>query len=237
MSKPEKAVWITGTGSGIGKALAIEFANNGNTVIATSNRKNIAELIKKENGADAKNIAAFHLNVTDKKAVTEFYNSVSDKYSILCLINNAGTTSFKNAHQDSIEEIENIINTNLLGSIYCIKTVLPDMLKNKSGTIINMLSVVTKKVFTGSSAYSASKSGLLAYTNALREEVRKENIRIINVSPGATQTPMWSNNALEKYSYRMMSPVELAKFIYHVYSIKSNLVAEDIVIRPIQGDI
>lgn len=237
MSKLEKTVWITGASSGIGKELALEFARQGETVFATARKISALESIKKELGENASKLLTFSLDVSDKNAIKNFYDSVSNKYSISCLINNAGATSFKKADQDTAEEVEMIVNTNLLGSIYTIRTVLPKMIEENSGTIINMLSVVTKKIFTGSSAYSASKAGLMAYSNSLREEVRKNNIRVINVSPGATQTPIWPNTALEKHSYRMMSPAEVAKFIYHVYSIKTNLVVEDIVIRPIQGDI
>jgi NADP-dependent 3-hydroxy acid dehydrogenase YdfG len=237
MSDLEKAVWITGAGSGIGKELALEFVRNGEIVIATARRNSSLESLKKYSEEHSDKIISYAFDITDKKAIAEFYNSVAEKYNISCLINNAGSTSFKKAEQNSIDEIETIINTNLLGSIYAIKTILPGMIQRKSGTIINMLSVVTKKVLTGSSAYSASKSGLMAYSNALREEVRNNNIRIINVSPGATQTPIWPNSALEKYSYRMMSPSEIAKLIYHIYSIKSNLIVEDISLRPIQGDI
>ena len=119
---------------------------------------------------------------------------------MIALINNAGITSFKLAEENSINEINDIINTNLLGSIYAIKAVLPQMISNRSGTIINILSVVTKKTFTKSSVYSASKMGLLGYTNSLREEVRKYNIKVINVIPGATATPMWSKEMRNQFS-------------------------------------
>ena len=237
MTKLEKAVWITGASSGIGKALMLEFALNNNIVLATARRQDSIELAKKELGDKSKNIVAYSLDITNKKAISDFFKTYSKEYYVSCLINNAGTTSFNTAEKDSLEDIEKIINTNLLGSIYAIKTVLPGMIEHNSGTIINLISVVAKKIFTGSSAYAASKLGLMAYANALREENRKNNIRIINVSPGATQTPIWSNSVLEKNSYRMMPPSEVAKFIYYIYSIKSNLVVEDILIRPIQGDL
>ncbi|MBM4171474.1 MAG: SDR family oxidoreductase [Ignavibacteria bacterium] len=237
MDQKEKAVWITGASSGIGKELTIEFANNGILVIATSRRKNLIDSYKKEIGEKAKNIVSGKLDISDPMAVEEFYNSISKKYFIRTLINNAGATSFKRAEEDSVIEIKNIIDVNLLGAIYSIKSVLPEMVKNKSGTIINILSVVTKKVFTNSSAYSASKHGLLAYSNSLREELRDKNIRIINFSPGATKTPIWPSDTLENNSHRMISPNELAKFIFQVYSNKANMVAEEIVVRPIQGDL
>jgi NADP-dependent 3-hydroxy acid dehydrogenase YdfG len=237
MSEIKKAVWITGASSGIGKELAFEFVRNGEIVLATARKISAIESLKKDLGEQSDNLIPAVVDVTDKDAIKEFYKSISEKYSVSCLINNAGITSFKKAEQDTIEEIEKIIATNLYGTIYAIKTVLPEMIANNSGTIINLLSIVTKKIFTGSSAYSASKAGLMAYANSLREEVRKNNIRVINVSPGPTQTPIWSNAALEKHSYKMMSPVDVAKLVYHIYKIKSNMVVEDISIRPIQGDL
>jgi NADP-dependent 3-hydroxy acid dehydrogenase YdfG len=237
MSDLSKAIWITGTSSGIGRALALEFAKNGVTVIATSRSKNLIQNFKKELGSKSKNIIPYQLDISDHGEINAFYSQLSGTYFINGLINNAGLTSFKSASEDSIEEIEKIINVNLLGSIYSIKTVLPQMMANKNGTIINILSVVTQKTFTNSSVYSASKHGLMAYSKVLREELRDHNIRVINVSPGASKTSIWPNSVLEKYSHRMMPPEEIAKLIYEVYSMKSNVVAEEIVLRPIQGDL
>jgi short-subunit dehydrogenase len=78
---------------------------------------------------------------------------------------------------------------------------------------------------------------LLAYTNVLREEVRKYNIKVINILPGATKTPIWSSEMLNKYANKMMSPEDLALFIYSVYDLDSSLVTEEITIRPICGDL
>lgn len=237
MSDRIKAVWITGSSSGIGKALTIEFASNGETVIATSRRKSIVQNYVDQLGKLSGNIIPFQLDVGNTVEINDFYNEVSARYEINRLINNAGLTSFKPATEDSFEEIKNIIDVNLLGAIFAIKTVLPSMISNNGGTIINILSVVTQKIFTNSSAYSASKHGLLAYSKVLREEVRKNNIRVLNVSPGATKTSIWPNHVLEKYSHRMMTPEEIAKIIFQFYSQKSILVAEEIVLRPIQGDL
>lgn len=237
MKNLEKAIWITGASSGIGKELTLEFAKNDEKVIATARRTNLIESYRKELGNKVNNILPVQLNISDLKSVEDFYNSYSKNFFIKTLINNAGITSFKSAEKDSVEEIKEIIEVNLLGAIYAIKFVLPQMIENNNGTIINILSVVTEKVFTKSTAYSASKAGLLAYVKSLREEVRKYNIRIINIIPGATKTSIWSNSTLEKYSHQMMLPEDIAKLVYYAYSIKSNLVTEEIVIRPLQGDI
>lgn len=232
-----KAIWITGTSSGIGRALAVEFARNGELVIATSRNISLIKNFKKELGSNSKNIIPFELDIRNIEAISSFYSEVSRNYNITGLINNAGLSSFKLAKDDSLEEVKNIIDVNLLGAIYCIKTVLPSMILNSKGTIINILSVVTQKLFTNSSVYSASKSGLMAYVKVLREEIRENNIRVLNVYPGATKTSIWPNHVLEKYSHRMINPDEVAKVIFQIYSQKSSFVTEEILLRPIQGDL
>ena len=237
MAGKEKAVWITGAGSGIGKELTIEFIKNGSTVLGTSRRIDVLNSLKNSLRDKQNNFHIYKIDVSDNESVAGFYKAASKKFDIDCLINNAGVTSFTKAEDDSIELIKNIIEVNLLGGIYTIKSALQGMLEKKSGTIINILSVATQKVFTLSSAYSASKSGLLAYTNVLREEIRDKNIRLINISPGATETLIWGESALKKFSGKMMNAADVAKLVYNLYSEKSNLVAENVVVRPITGDL
>ena len=233
----EDFVWITGAGTGIGRELTKEFYKNGKNLILTSRRKETLERLKKEIQVENNSLNIVLIDVSNSDEIIESVKKLGKESSIECLINNAGVTSFDKAEDNSIEQIKEIIETNLLGAIYMIKAVLPQMQERKKGTIINILSVVTKKIFANSSAYSASKAGLLAYTNVLREELRESNIRIINVMPGATKTPIWPNNALEKFSDRMMTPENIAKIVYDIYSINSNMVVEDIVLRPIKGDL
>jgi short-subunit dehydrogenase len=154
-----------------------------------------------------------------------------------CLINNAGITSFTLAEADSIELVEHIIQTNLLGAIYAIKTVLPEMIGRKDGWIISILSVAAKKVYTRSSAYAASKMGLQGYTDSMREEVRQYGIRVTNVFPGPTATPIWRSEVLEKNAGRMMKAEQVAKLMVEMYKLKNTVVLEELIIRPISGEL
>ncbi len=237
MGKEESFVWITGAGTGIGRELTNQFYKNGKNLVLSSRRKETLDRLKSEINVEDNSLVVAALDVSNSDEVDETSKKLEAEFPIDCLINNAGVTSFEKAEENSVEEIKEIIETNLLGAIYMIKAVLPKMIERKKGTIINILSVVTKKIFTNSSAYSASKAGLMAYTNVLREELRENNIRIINVMPGATKTPIWPNAALEKFSDRMMTPENIAKIVYDIYSIDSNMVVEDIVLRPIKGDL
>lgn len=233
MDKEKAGIWITGASSGIGKATVKEFTSVGCNVFASARR--VTELEKLIE--DGNQIGIYPCNVASSANVNQTFKKISAEYNINCLINNAGITSFKLAEENSIKEIEEVINTNLLGSIFSIKAVLPHFKKIGGGTIINVLSVVTEKTFTNSSVYTASKMGLLGYSRVLREEVRKYNIRVINILPGATETPIWTREMREENSERMMKPESIARTIVSAFLQSDNLVAEEIVLRPLQGDL
>lgn len=235
MAEQKDGIWITGASSGIGKAAALEFASVGCNVFASARR--VTELERLQEDDKNKLISIYPCNVASRANVDQTFKKITSDYKISCLINNAGITSFKSAEDNSIKEIDDIINSNLLGSIYTIKSVLPHMKDNEEGTIINILSTVTTKTFLNSSAYTASKYGLLGYSRVLREEVRDYNIRVINVIPGATETPMWDRDTRSDNHERMMQPESIARLLVSSYLQKDNLVTEEILIRPIQGDL
>ncbi len=237
MAKSKSGIWITGASSGIGRAAAIEFAKIGTNVFVSARRTIELERLNKELEKENLNVNIFPCNVASSANVDQTVKKILAEYKIDCLINNAGITSFKSAVDNSTNEIDDIINTNLLGSIYTIKYVLPHMIEQGGGTIINILSIAAKKVLTQSSLYTAAKMGLLGYTNVLREEVREKKIKIINIVPGATQTSMWSKEIRAQNSERMMQPEDIAQILVWAYLQKGNLVSEEIVVRPIQGDL
>ena len=230
-------IWITGASSGIGKAIALEFAKIGCNVFISARRAQELERLIDEAGKTGENIFPYPCNVASSANVDQTAKKIAKEYDLSCLINNAGVTSFKHASDNSVNEINDIINTNLLGSIYVTKSVLSTFIKNESGTIFNILSVVVSKTFTNSSVYAASKMGLLGYSNSVREEVRKHNIRVINIVPGATDTSMWSQEIRKEKSELMMNPESIARIVVSAYLQKDNLVTEEIVLRPVTGDL
>ncbi len=241
MGKKKNGIWVTGASSGIGKDTAKEFARVGYKVFTSARRVTELERLNKEiqneAGSDHINIEIYPCNVASSANVEQTVKKITAENQIDCLVNSAGITSFKLAEENSINEIDDIINTNLLGSIYAIKNVLPHMIEQGGGTIININSIITQKFFTNSSAYAASKMGLLGYSRVLREEVRKYNIRVIDIIPGTTETPMWSPDIRKEHSERMMSSEDIARIIVWAYLQKNNIVSEEIVLRPIQGDL
>lgn len=237
MSKDKKGIWITGASSGIGRAAAIEFAKVGTEVFVSARRATELERLNKELKKKKLSVNIFPCNVASQQNVDQTFKKIAAQHSINCLINNAGITSFKLAEDNSSKEIDDIISTNLNGSIYTIRSVMPQMIENGGGVIINVLSAAVKKIFTKSSLYTASKMGLLGYTNVLREEVRKYNIKIINLIPGATETPIWSQELRKEHSQRMMQPEDIGQLMVWLFLQKNNMVAEEITLRPIEGDL
>jgi len=209
------AIWITGASSGIGKALAIKFANKNHLVVGTARRIDLIEQIRNDL-IEPKNLIVFKNDISNNEEITELTSTLQE---------------------NSLVDIEQIIDTNLKGSIYAIKSVLPQMIENNSGTIINILSVAANKIFQNSALYAASKAGLKAFSKVIREELRDKNIKIINIYPGATVTEMWAQSVIDDNSDKMMSTEHLANFIYDVYSNSKFISPEEIEVKPITGDL
>jgi len=153
------------------------------------------------------------------------------------LVNNAGITVFKSFLDTTLKEFDDILDTNLEGQITCIKAVLPSMVKRKSGWIINILSNAAVKTFEGSAAYTAAKAGMLGIGRVLREEMRKYNVKVVNVIPGPVETAMWSKEQRKRFSRQMMSPKSVAEAILAMYQMPNDVVVDEIRMRPIEGDI
>lgn len=233
----QKVVWITGASTGIGKEIANEFSKAGHIVVVSARRKSrLVRIVSEIKYAD-REAAAFVCNILSERSIQITSKRIREKYgSIDLLINNAGVTVFKSFMETKTFDYDNVIDTNLRGAFLCIKSVLPQMIKKKKGHIINILSVAANTAFENSAVYAASKAGLLAMSNSLREEVRRYNIKISNILPGAVETPMWDSRSRQRYKNRMMSPIDIAKITLNVFQQPRKVLIEDVIVRPIKGD-
>lgn len=234
----QKVIWITGASTGIGKEIANEFSKAGHIVVVSGRRKSrLVRIVSEIKFAD-REASAFVCNVMSERSIQITAKRIREKYGVIdVLINNAGVTVFKSFTETKSFDYDLVMGTNLRGSFLCMKSVLPMMIKNKKGHIINILSTAANTSFENSSVYAASKAGLLAMSNSLREEIRRYNIKISNILPGAVETAMWDSKSRQKYKNRMMSPNDIAKIVVSVYEQPRKVLIEDIVIRPIKGDI
>lgn len=234
----QKVVWITGASTGIGKELAMEFSKAGLIVVVSARRKSRLVRIVSEIKFAEREASAFVCNVMSERSIQITAKRIREKYgSIDLLINNAGVTVFKSFLETKTFDYDIVMDTNLRGSFLCTKNVLPQMIRKKRGHIINILSTAAITAFEDSAVYAASKAGLMAMSNCLREEVRRYNIKISNIFPGAVETPMWDSRSRQKYKNRMMNPEDIAKIALSVFLQPKKVLIEDIIVKPIKGNI
>ena len=236
MSKP--IVWITGASRGIGAAIASAFAAEGAHVILTG--RDVPALQKKTReiqdlGGEA---SWLRCDVQLERSVTITSKTISKKFGkVDVLINNAGVTYFKPFEKTTVRDFDHVLATNLRGVFLTAKSVLRAMIKRKNGVIVNILSVSAITTFRNSSAYSASKAGALALSRGLRAEVRRSGVRIIDILPGAVETNMWDRKERKKYHAKMMQPEDVAEIVVAAVRSPKRLLTEEIVLRPIAGDL
>ncbi len=231
-------VWITGATKGIGLAVANAFAAIGCKVIVSGRNKSQLEI----NAGRIIDQGGFALpivcDVTSEKSVRSAFAVINKKAGdIDVLVNNAGVTVFESFEKTTVKEFDSIIATNLRGYFLCTKVVLPTMIKQKKGHIINIHSVSANTIFYNSSAYSASKAGSLALSRCLRQEVRKKGIRVIDVLPGAVETEMWNRSVRKKNHNKMIQPEDVADAVVSIYCQPQRMVTDEIILRPVEGDL
>lgn len=193
---------VTGGSRGIGKACALELAKAGFDVaviyagneVAANNT--VAEL--KDLGSDAQ---AFKVDISNEDNVNEGIATVIEKYGrIDVLINNAGITRDGLFVRMNSDDWNAVINTNLSGAYYVSKPVVKLMMKQRSGSIVNISSIVGVMGNAGQANYSAAKAGLIGFTKSLAKELGARNIRVNAIAPGFIQTDMTKDLDTEKMS-------------------------------------
>ena len=185
----DKIILITGANRGIGHNILKKIATCGYTVIGTSRSKNgadmITDAIKDSNG---KGVV---MDVTNQDSINTSINQIKEDYGVIYgLVNNAGITNDNLLMRMSDEQWNTVIETNLTSLYRVTKSILKDMMKRRTGRIINIGSIVGIMGNAGQSNYSATKSGLLGFTKSLAREVSSRNINVNAISPGFIDTDM-----------------------------------------------
>lgn len=238
MPTKQKVVWITGASTGIGREIANEFSKAGHIVVATARRKSRLVKLVSEIKYAGREASAFVCNVLSERSIQITAKRIREKYGAVdVLINNAGVTVFRSFMDTKTIEYDNVMNTNLRGAFLCMKFVVPQMIKRKSGQIINILSIAADTSLENSSVYAASKAGLQAMSNCMRAELRRFNIKISNIYPGAVETAMWESKFRQRNRNRMMTPADVAKIVVSIAEQPKKVLIEDLIVRPIKGDL
>ena len=187
----KKVIWITGASSGIGKALALKFANENWSVAISARRENILKEISESH----KNIKSFPLDVTDQAKCKEVFEQIKSHYGDvdICFFS-TGTWNPKKEKDIDVEQIENVFKVNFFGTVNSIKAV-EEYFKNKNSGIITIVSSIAGyRGLPNSTGYGPSKSALNNLAESLYFDFGRHNVRVCLVSPGFIKTPMTDKN-------------------------------------------
>ncbi len=215
-----KVALVTGASRGIGKACAVELAKAGYDVaISYAGNDEAANKTIEELKSLNVNAKAYKFNVADKDACVKAVEDVlSDFSKIDVLVNNAGITRDGLFMRMSAENWDAVINTNLSSAFYMTSPIIRTMIKQRSGCIINMSSIVGQYGNAGQANYSAAKAGLIGFTKSLAKELGSRNIRVNAIAPGFIQTDMTKDLDTEKMVEhiplkRLGQPEDIAKTV------------------------
>ena len=186
-----KNIWITGASSGIGKALAIKFANEGWQVAASARR----ESLLKELSNQYTNIQSFPLDVTDSDKCKSVFKDIVEKFeNIEICVFGTGIHDPQSEKKFNLEKIKKIMEVNFFGTMNSINSVYDYFGQRKVGQISIISSVAGYRGLPAAGAYCASKSALTSFTESLHFEMKRKNVRVSLISPGFIKTPMTDQN-------------------------------------------
>ncbi len=234
-----KTVFVTGGSRGIGKEVALKYAENGYNVVINyvSSRTNVEEL-KSEFESKGVKALVMQADVTDKEAIEEVVKKAIEEFGAIdVLVNNAGITRDNLLMRMSEEEFDKVIEINLKGTYIVTKAVTKYMMKKRKGSIINLSSVVGVAGNAGQCNYSASKAGIIGFTKSIAKELASRNIRSNAVAPGFIETDMTavlSDEVKENIHNqiplkRMGTAREVANLIYFLGSDESSYITGQVI--------
>lgn len=202
-----KVAIVTGAARGIGEAVAIKFAEHGATIaftyVSDGSKEKAATLEAKLQGMGVK-AKGYQSNASDFAACETFVTDVLKEFGTIDIcVNNAGISKDNLLLRMSVEQWEDVINVNLNSVFYMTKQIIKPMMKARSGSIINMSSVIGEMGNAGQTSYAASKAGVIGFTKSVAKELGSRNIRCNAVAPGFVETDMTSylkeGEAADKY--------------------------------------
>ena len=225
-----KNIIVTGASGGIGNAIIKKLNQAGANILASGTRLEKLEELKK----NFENIKILKFDISQKDKIEEFIENATNNLGggLDCIVNNAGITQDNLAIRMSLDEWQKVININLTSTFLMCKFAIKKMLKNKSGKIVNITSVVGHSGNLGQANYTASKAGIVAMSKSLAIEYAKKNININCISPGFIKTAM-TDKIEEKFkevivskipSARLGEPEDIANAVYFLSSDQSNYI-------------
>jgi 3-oxoacyl-[acyl-carrier protein] reductase len=232
-----KVAIVTGSSSGIGKAIALRFGREGATVVVAARRldkcKETAAQIEAEGGT------AFPIqtDISDESQVQRlFADSVRRFQRIDILVNNAGIFGGGQLAETSTEAFDEVINTNVRGTLFCCRAGFIQMKEQGGGTIINMSSVAGVQAWRGTGTYSASKHAIMAMTKSLADEGRAFHIKVSAICPGGVADELVDATDEERARSEKIDPFDIAETALYLACLRPQAVVHQVVVDRIGAE-
>ena len=225
-----KLAVITGASRGLGLAIAEALSERGfHLVLAARDRRALERIASR-----LPNSTAVACDIRDPQSVAQLADVVRRRKRLDVLVNNAGIAGPSEPIASLAYEVwREVIDTNLHGTFLVTQALLPFL--GKSSVVVNNLSIAARISFPGMAAYNASKRGLMAFTETLREELRPRGVRVVALLPGATSTTIWRQFWPDAPRSRMLSPRTVAEAVATAVSLPQNANMDELVIMPSAG--
>jgi 3-oxoacyl-[acyl-carrier protein] reductase len=226
-----KVAIVTGSSSGIGKAIAHTFGREGAMVVVTARRLDICEQVAEQIRMKGGQAVSLKTDVTDESQVDELCRYTIIHFGQLdILVNNAGVFGGGSFMKVTTSDFDRVINTNLRGAFFCCRAGLRVMMKQKSGTIINMSSVAGIEAWAGTGIYSASKHGLMGLTKALADEARSHGIKVCSICPAGVADELVDASEEKIVESQKINPFDIAETAVYLATLGPHAIVRQVVV-------
>lgn len=233
----ERRALITGASSGIGKATALAFAEAGIHLVLVSRSQPSLEAVADAARQFGVKVQTYSIDLSIVESVRSQIEAIASDHPLDILINNAGMGYTGSLMDISLTDWQRVMDLNVTSVLQCIQGVLPGMRQRKHGTIINVASIAAHQTFPDWGAYCVSKFGVLALSKTLAAEERANGVRVITVSPGSVNTPIWDTDTVHADFDRsmMLTPEIVAQSILYAALVPHQAVVEELILMPNAG--
>ena len=233
-----KVVIVTGSSSGIGKAIALRYGAEGARVVVTARRVALCEQTVEQIKAKGGEAWAIQTDVADEQQVERLIAETVKHYGRLdVLVNNAGIIAGgRRLAETSTKDFDAVMNVNLRGTFFCCRAGFTQMKQQGGGTIINMSSVAGVQAWAGTGTYSASKHGIMALTKSLADEGRTYNIKVTAICPGGVADELVDASPEEILRSEKIDPFDVAEAAVYLATLSKHTVVHQIVIDRLGAD-
>ena len=231
-----KVALVTGAGRGIGRAIAVAFAAEGAAVaLAARSRADLAGVAGEIRERDGRALAV-PTDVTQDGAVEALVDqTLTDLGRIDVLVTSAGTAAFGAVSDSKPGDWDTMLALNLRAVMVCCRAVLPAMLRQRTGTILNVGSIASKRALPGSAVYTATKTAVDAFSRVLAEELRPHGVRVGVLVAGAVDTPLWDTLGSSPPRDKMLRPEDVARAAVLMAALPPHASLEELTLLPAGG--